>query len=992
MTTTDPVLSLHRQAIYNPGRLTDAEVKASFIARQGLFEELLDDIRSSRPDGRPQHHLIVGQRGMGKTTLLRRLDVATREEPDLAGFIPLGFPEEQWTIDRLSKLWLNCLDSLAETLEREGKAEKVINDIDASVDALRSDQEGEALLAEATEREFLRHAKLIGRRPVLLIDNLDLVFSRLENHEQNRLRSFLMAAGSPILIGTCVSPPDETMDYSAPFYDHFKTHYLERLSLEEMLEVLRRLAKETGHSEILGQLSKEWPRLKTLHALTGANPRTIAILFQIISQGFSREAYQDLEALLDWITPFYKARFEELPDQAQLIVSELATHWEPASSRKLGELTRLKNSQISSQIDRLRKAGIVEVVPIDPETRQGPLISKAALSGRNGYQLAERFFNIWFLMRQATRRDRRNLIFLTRFIECTHTPTERSEMAREMLSRRLLSREEHIYGLALEPTVSEHSLRYQLHDHVQQEIVDASRELKQKIDELIDPSEIPEHRYTFADVRAKLKKAVPKDSGIAPEDFVDAMLSSTALLDRRDAIASQALSASKARELLKIAENDRHLNESFAGHEAAEWYGSLLRLGTLVDAKSDEQFAEAVRRADTWNKIQLCIKCTASTITPLYQKDLWTKVKRLAFTEPGFDEAKEWKQWGDILQSQFQRYGEAEAAYRRAIELDSDVWKSWSNLGILYQDHLGRYSDSEQAYRRAIELNSGAWQLWTNLGDLYQYDLERYSDSEQAYRRAIELDSDAWETWLGLGDLYRTKLARFSDAEIAYRRGIAQAGDINDFPLAMVWNSFGLLLADQLGRGQEADLAFRRSIKADPENMLAPRYNLVSVLRDQLNRMAEAEKLAEDLPLPEARTLRAGIALHSALFAAHKEEWDNARTHLGNALDLIADQGAFPKDTSAGWIRATAVLVHLGYGDRLLEFLRERGDSQRLRPWYEAIRAQLRGDRLYLRNIPAEMRDVAGVLHDQIQTVLGVLPDSTRRWTPPGLLRKRTRK
>ncbi|MDG4594750.1 MAG: tetratricopeptide repeat protein, partial [Candidatus Contendobacter sp.] len=48
---------------------------------------------------------------------------------------------------------------------------------------------------------------------------------------------------------------------------------------------------------------------------------------------------------------------------------------------------------------------------------------------------------------------------------------------------------------------------------------------------------------------------------------------------------------------------------------------------------------------------------------------------------------------------------EAEAAYRRAIELDpADAWP-WNNLGNLLADPLQRFDEAEAAYRRAIELD-----------------------------------------------------------------------------------------------------------------------------------------------------------------------------------------------------------------------------------------------------------------------------------------------
>jgi len=374
MSATPEILPLNRMAIFTPGRQTDDELKAAYIARTDLLESILEDIVTTRLGGIPQHHLVIGQRGMGKTTLLGRIAVALREAPHSAHFIPLSFPEEQWTIDRLSALWLNCLDSLADTLERENPNEPLIKTIDEAVKRLRSGNAPEDVFAEAAEKDFLAIAAKTKRRAVLLVDNLDLVFERLNQHELHRLRAFLMKAGAPVLVGVSVYPPKATQDYNAPFYEQFKTHYLNRLSLAQMRDVLLRLAERAGNEGIIKRLEENPGRLNALHALTGGNTRTTVILFQIFARGrFSDDAYHDLETLLDWMTPLYKARFEELPAQAQVIVSTLATIWEPATSARVCDRARLENRQVSAQLDRLKKAGIIEEVTVDSEKRTGPI-------------------------------------------------------------------------------------------------------------------------------------------------------------------------------------------------------------------------------------------------------------------------------------------------------------------------------------------------------------------------------------------------------------------------------------------------------------------------------------------------------------------------------------------------------------------------------------------------------------------------------------------
>jgi Flp pilus assembly protein TadD len=92
------------------------------------------------------------------------------------------------------------------------------------------------------------------------------------------------------------------------------------------------------------------------------------------------------------------------------------------------------------------------------------------------------------------------------------------------------------------------------------------------------------------------------------------------------------------------------------------------------------------------------------------------------------------------LQDHLGRYDEAEAAYRRAMELDPKDARPWFDLGNLLQDHLGRYDEAEAAYRRVMELDPKDARPWNNLGNLLQDHLGRYDEAEAAYRRAMDLD------------------------------------------------------------------------------------------------------------------------------------------------------------------------------------------------------------------------------------------------------------
>lgn len=95
--------------LYNPHSLSKEEAIAQFHGRQGVYERLLALLREERPS----HVLIIGTRGMGKTTLLQRIRYGVEDSAELTQrCLPLSFPEEQYNVTHLKHFLLNALDSL----------------------------------------------------------------------------------------------------------------------------------------------------------------------------------------------------------------------------------------------------------------------------------------------------------------------------------------------------------------------------------------------------------------------------------------------------------------------------------------------------------------------------------------------------------------------------------------------------------------------------------------------------------------------------------------------------------------------------------------------------------------------------------------------------------------------------------------------------------------------------------------------------------------
>ncbi|MDR1584243.1 MAG: tetratricopeptide repeat protein [Prevotellaceae bacterium] len=433
----EKAISLSQIGLYNPQRQSAEVTEKLFVVRRKQFNLLLDRLMKENAGSIPQHYLIIGQRGMGKTTMLKRMETELHKTQYRQQFIPLLFPEEQYNVKNLSEFWLNCLDALADCLELEkSTGEETVAQIDKNIKNLQSLKETEKI-SEESYKYLMSTCQKLHRRPVLLVDNIGLVFNRLSRHEQHVLRALLSENGAPVIISAGVTLTDDTVNYDAPFYDFFQLHYLKKLSFEEFLELLKNLADVTHSDEkVFSSLQKDIPRQKTLHQLTGGNPRTAVMLFKLTVKGFADDINDDLEALLDEITPLYKARFEELPTQQQIILDAIALNWDAISLKQLSENTGFGNGQISPQLKRLSEDGWIET-------------TEAYQAKGNAYFISERFFNVWFLMRRSSRRQKEKVYCLSRFLECFYGKEGIEKISNDFSKQDFCTPNQILIGLAM---------------------------------------------------------------------------------------------------------------------------------------------------------------------------------------------------------------------------------------------------------------------------------------------------------------------------------------------------------------------------------------------------------------------------------------------------------------------------------------------------------------------------------------------------------------
>jgi tetratricopeptide (TPR) repeat protein len=424
-------------AKYNPHLWSADELRAIFVARQRELETMLQVLKTASPTSAPQHLLITGQRGMGKSTLLQRVALAVEDVPDLrAIWLPLRFPEEQYTVSTPAELWTNVIGALADAQERLGKPTL---EIDTELAQLAHLPAGDR--EEASLNWIHQWCETHKKRLLLLMDSTDLLFANLAGGEANkrsgkqdggasalwRVRKALLHSPHLLWLGGSYKPLEANGLYSDAFLDFFQLIELRPLTLVEMQTAIlamahvfgagRGLQGDDAEAEVKHLLGARPERLRAMRQLTGGNPRTTVMLYELFAAGGRDSIRADLERLIDAMTPLYKARLEVLADQPRKVFAHVMEHWAPISANALAQAAHLSVGTVSTQLTRLEQEGLVE---------------KTALGGtkRLGFQASERFFNIWYLMRNAPRGARSRVGSLVAFMQLWYSKDELQGLAR----------------------------------------------------------------------------------------------------------------------------------------------------------------------------------------------------------------------------------------------------------------------------------------------------------------------------------------------------------------------------------------------------------------------------------------------------------------------------------------------------------------------------------------------------------------------------------
>ncbi|MBO3697302.1 tetratricopeptide repeat protein [Roseivirga sp. E12] len=746
--------------LYNPAEKDKQTLVDEFVVRVNIFNRIIKDIRSSENLHPEQHYLLVGQRGAGKTTLLYRLKYEIEDSPELSiRLLPINLGEEQYSISELSDLW-ECLSEILDDYFDFKSLAKEVYSIRHGEDKSEVEPRMYNLLAKSLDNK--------KQSIVLFIDNFGDLLNKFNEHEMSRLREILMTEKHIRLIAGTPVTLESIFNYSEPFFEFFKILELKGLNESETKRLLIKLGESHGEKKLIEKIIEEKPeRIEILRRLTGGVIRTMVLLFKVFMENTDGSSLRDLQMVLDSVTPLYKHRMDDLPTQQQKIVDAVAKNWDGIAVKELTKKTRLPSKTISSQLRQLEKNQVVQ--------------KKSTGSKNHLYQLKERFFNIWYLMRYGRKYDQKRVIWLVRFLESWCDQDELETRVRDHIND--LNSADTRYDKNSALLIGEAYLACKVNSEVKERLIETIS--------LQYPTEFDKTRYNLS--AEKLKEAIN-------------------LLKSGEK--SQAL-----KKLKNVEINGENYKSFVSFYLEIEDYNTVEKIIQTIDSAQNATafdflllggiYHDPETKEVAFNYYQKAIELDASIEEPYirkanllhrYYKD-YKKAESCLNDFLKLAPSKKGEYYHELAHIQVGQKHLKEAEESFKLSIDNGRLNSNFCLGAFYHYQVDLPDKAEDHYLKSIESGS---EPYFNLGVLFAYSKNDYEKAISYFETALE--SGVNDAYYELGKIYKNHLRKPPKARHFYEKAI----EVND---TRAYHPLAHLYAKLKSKKKQAEKLYEKAIE-----------------------------------------------------------------------------------------------------------------------------------------------------------------------------------
>ena len=359
---------------FNPGTLQpDAEVRKQFVVRQHELDIVLEVLRGNIDVPSCQHVLVVAPRGRGKTMLLARVAAELRANPELSGgLLPVRFMEESQEIFTLADFWLETLFHLARESDTRNPAfARELRETHAAL----TDRWREQTLEEQARAAVLEATNRLGKKLVLMVENLQALCENVDAAFGWKLRGILQSEPQIMLIATATSRFEGLDDAQEPFFELFRIVGLEPLSTEECRDLWQVISGDT--------VSKR--EMRPLEILSGGSPRLLVIVAGFGQHLSLLQLMEELVTLIDEHTEYFRSNMEVLAKTERRVYIAVIDLWQPSTTGEIAARARMDVRAVSALLGRL--------------VNRGAVIPKGS-GKKQQYVAAERLYSIYYKLRR----------------------------------------------------------------------------------------------------------------------------------------------------------------------------------------------------------------------------------------------------------------------------------------------------------------------------------------------------------------------------------------------------------------------------------------------------------------------------------------------------------------------------------------------------------------------------------------------------------------
>ena len=306
--------------------------------------------------------------------LLARVAAELRAVDALSKYLlPVRFMEESHEIFNLADFWLETLFHLARASVAHDS--EMARDLRETHAALAGARWQERALAEHARAAVLAAADRLGKRLVLMVENMQGLCRNVDDDFGWQLRRELQSEPQIMLLASAASRFKGLDDATQPFFELFRIIDLEPLATDEC----RRLWHAVSGDAVTRR------EIRPLKILTGGSPRLLVIVAAFAQHRSLRQLMEELVTLIDEHTEYFRGHLEVLGKAERRVYLAVIDLWQPSRPGEIAARARMDVRVVSTMLGRLLDRGAV--------TMNG--------SGRKRlYSAAERLYTIYYKLRR----------------------------------------------------------------------------------------------------------------------------------------------------------------------------------------------------------------------------------------------------------------------------------------------------------------------------------------------------------------------------------------------------------------------------------------------------------------------------------------------------------------------------------------------------------------------------------------------------------------